>query len=486
MKRIDPWILGAIAVALAVRLARLDTADLWLDEALTLQRIQLPWARSVLYELFSGGDANQLPGYFILLKAWASLAGTSTLALRIPSVVFSLVTVVLTTALAGTLAGNRAARWTAWLAAISPYLLHHAQEARMYPLLSALAAASLLLLARYLRGRVSGLGATFIIVNLLLLATHYYSMFFVGAVLLVLLLRHRRPWSSWLPAGAISALFVLGLMLLAVLVAGHTSGAVYKTGFLAFPGVIWSMLSGYTLMPSPAELHVEGVRAVLPFLPVALLCAVPACLLAVSGVRALDSDARLVLLTTFLIPVLAPFMVSLVFPGVSINPRYAMPAAPAMLALFGIAIARGYQAHFTIRLSSLILIAVMATGTVRHLITPGHGREDIRAAGKWLDAHVPTDEPVVVTSFEMQLLAAIRWPDRKFVLYPDRNTIATRKNAAALASALPRTAPGRTVYLFGRSWLSDPGNALRDDLVKDYKQCPGLEARGIRILCLLR
>jgi hypothetical protein len=356
----------------------------------------------------------------------------------------------------------------------------------MYSLLSMLAAASVLLLARYLRGRVQGLGVAFITVNLLLLSTHYYSMFFVGAVLLVLLLRHHRPLSSWLPAGATSALFALGSLLLALLVAGHQSGEVYRTGYLAFPGVIWSLISGYTFMPTPAVLHAEGAHAVLPFLPVALLCAVPVCLLAISGVKALDSDARLVLLATSLIPVLAPFSVSLIFPGVSINPRYAMPAAPALLALFGIAIARGYPEHFSIRLSSLILVAVMATGTVRHLVTPGHGRENLGAAGQWLDTHVPPDETVLVTSFEMHLLASIRWPGRRFVLYPDRNTIATRQNAGALAGSLPRTAAGRTIYMFGRSWISDPRGALRDELARDYKQCPGLDTRGIRILCLLR
>lgn len=484
LKQLDPWILAAFIAALAIRLFNPGEAALWFDETLTSQRIRLAWDETVLHELFSGGDANQLPLYFVLLKAWSTIAGTSPLALRLPSVLFSLATVILTAGLARTLLSKQAARWAAWLAAVSPYLVHHAQEARMYPLMSALAAASIFLLARYLKGDAPKLGAAFVVANLALLATHYYSMFIVSAVLLVPLLLLRRPLTSWLPAVGISGAGVIGLMLMAMLVAGHHSGETYDTGLIAYPGVVWSMISGYTLMPSSEELHASGIRATLPYLPPALITVIPLGILAVRGLMALNRDALLVILVTLAVPLLAPFMVRLVFPDVSINPRYTMPAAPSLLVLLAAGLAQGFSQHVSVKISAFILLAVMASGSVRHLVTPGHGREDIYAAGNWLEQHVPVDEEIIVTSNEMHLLAMLHWPDRRFRLYPDRRIVANQENSAEIAGNVPFSTSDRSIYIFGRTWLSDPDGLLKNELEKRYAMCPGAEIRGIRILCL--
>ena len=484
LKQLDPWILAALFAALAIRLINPGEAALWFDETLTLQRIRLAWDEAVLHELFSGGDANQLPLYFVLVKAWSTIAGTSPLALRLPSVLFSLATVILTAGVARTLVGPQAARWTAWLAAVSPYLLHHAQEARMYPLMSTLAAASIFLLARYLKGDAPKLGVAFVLVNLALLATHYYTMFIVSAVLLVPLLLLRRPFKGWLPAVGISGAGVIGLMLMAILVAGHQSGETYDTGFIAFPGVVWSMISGYTLMPGSEELHALGIRAALPYLPVALITVIPLGILAVKGLMALDRDALLLILATLAVPLLAPFMVIVVFPDVSINPRYAMPAAPSLLVLLGAGLAQGFSEHVSVKISAFTLIAVMISGSLRHLSTPGHGREDMYAAGNWLEQHVPVDEEILVTSNEMHHLAMFHWPERRFRLYPDRRIVANQENSAEIAANVPFSPSDRSIFIFARTWLSDPNGLLQDELAKRYAMCPGAETRGIRILCL--
>jgi uncharacterized membrane protein len=379
---------------------------------------------------------------------------------------------------------EKAARWTAWLAALSPYLLHHAQEARMYPLMSALTAASIFLLARYLKGDAPKLGAAFVLVNLALLATHYYTLFIVSAVLLVPLLLLRRPLTSWLPAVGVSGAGVIGLMLTAILIAGHHSGEAYDTGLVAFPGVVWSMISGYTLMPASEELHALGIRAALPYLPVALITVIPLGILAVKGLMALNRDALLLVLVTLAVPLLAPFMVRIIFPDVSINPRYAMPAAPALLVLLGAGLAQGFSEHVSVKISAFILIAVMISGSLRHLSTPGHGREDIYAAGNWLEQHVPVEEEILVTSNEMHHLAMFHWPDRRFLLYPDRKIVANHENSAEIAENVPFSPAGRSIFIFARTWLSDPNGFLQDELAKRYAMCPGAETRGIRILCL--
>src|SRR5690242_4348618 len=112
----DPIIVGAVLVALCLRLINLDSAPLWLDETITANWIQLSWLgmlRSVL------GD-NHLPLYPLLMKMWSVVAGSSPYALRLPSVLFSCGTLPLIAGIAWILIGIDQARWAAWIAALSP------------------------------------------------------------------------------------------------------------------------------------------------------------------------------------------------------------------------------------------------------------------------------------------------------------------------------------------------------------------------------
>ena len=131
----------------------------------------------------------------------------------------------------------------------------------MYALLGALAAANTLLLGRYLAGQSQRLGWAFVLVNIALLATHYYGVIFVGAEVMALVTLAPGRWRSWLTAATASCFLVLGPVLCAKFLATSNAGGSYEMGLLALPGLIWSLLSGYTLIPSSAELHAQGVRA---------------------------------------------------------------------------------------------------------------------------------------------------------------------------------------------------------------------------------
>jgi hypothetical protein len=126
----------------------------------------------------------------------------------------------------------------------------------------------------------------------------------------------------------------------------------------------------------------------------------------------------------------------------------------------------------------------MITGCVRHLMDPGHGREDVRAAALWLDAHVPVDEMLLVTSDEMAELARYHWPKRHLQVYPAPGVVVTADTAAAVADALPAPGRGPIIYVFGRAWLSDPSGALQRELARRFRSCGGTDLRGVRILCL--
>lgn len=74
--------LALFALALLLRLYRLDAQSLWLDEGSSWELSRLGWAQ-LLRELVSPSAAYPL--YHLLLKAWTALLGDSEWALRLPS-----------------------------------------------------------------------------------------------------------------------------------------------------------------------------------------------------------------------------------------------------------------------------------------------------------------------------------------------------------------------------------------------------------------
>jgi 4-amino-4-deoxy-L-arabinose transferase-like glycosyltransferase len=75
---------------------------------------------------------NHMPGYFLMLKAWTAVFGTSEAALRLPSALFSLGSVAVTWRLVRRAWGGRAAMRAAWIAAAGQNLLSLSADARMY------------------------------------------------------------------------------------------------------------------------------------------------------------------------------------------------------------------------------------------------------------------------------------------------------------------------------------------------------------------
>ena len=255
-------------------------------------------------------------------------------------------------------------------------------------------------------------------------------------------------------------------------------------GLLALPGLLWSLISGYTLIPSSPELHAQGVRAAIAYLPIAIPALVAVIILVAATLQCIQPKALLLLTTIIGVVVLGPFAVSLVLP-VAINPRYAMAGVPALLVL----LAAGSPETTAQRVrtgAAVALMVVMLIASTLHLADPSHGREQIYAADKWLDANIPIGEEILVASEEMAILARFHWPNRRFRVYPSGRTMVGRTNADQVSADLPFSDPKRAIYLYGREWLSDPDGELLNALKNRYETCPGTEVRGIRILCFRR
>lgn len=112
-----------LLVAIILRFAVLDLQSVWLDEAASVRN-----ATPVLERV----DPNHPPLYFMYLQATMEAIGRSEAAIRLPSAVFSVLSVGLLYLLGRKVASRETALLAAALLALSPLDVWYGREARMY------------------------------------------------------------------------------------------------------------------------------------------------------------------------------------------------------------------------------------------------------------------------------------------------------------------------------------------------------------------
>jgi mannosyltransferase len=165
-------------------------SPLWLDEALSVNIAALP-VGDIPEALRHDGHP---PLYYVLLHYWMDVVGTSDAAVRALAGLFSVASLPLAWIAGRRLAGGAGARWALAVAALSPFLVRYGTETRMYSLVVLLVMAGYLVLTDALAAptwpRLCGLA----LVSGLLLLTHYWAIYLLATVGIVLVARAwRRP-----------------------------------------------------------------------------------------------------------------------------------------------------------------------------------------------------------------------------------------------------------------------------------------------------
>ena len=183
--------LGATAVGLVLRFA--TTSALWLDEALSVNIASLP-VPDILDVLRRDGHP---PLDDLLLHGWIELFGSSDAAVRSLSGVVAVLTLPVAWAYGRRRGGPALAWFLLAVVAISPFALRYATETRMYALVVLLVFVGALLVDDVLRRRRDSWLrlAALTVVATALLYTHYWSMWLLGAVGLLLV------WRLWRDRG---------------------------------------------------------------------------------------------------------------------------------------------------------------------------------------------------------------------------------------------------------------------------------------------
>lgn len=289
------WVLPVV-VAFGLGVWRLTTPALWADELATWGAVRLSWTQ--LWQLSHSVDAVVYP-YYAVLKAYTAIAGTSTAALRLPSVVAVALAALVVTALGRRIAGMWAGTIGGLLFAVLPVISRYAQEARPYATVMFLAALSVLCLIRLLErptawriaayaGILALTGLFHPLSGLLVLAGHAVAAIWRG------FLGGWRPTLLWLPAAVAGA---LPMLVLSVAGKGQTA----QVSWIALVNLDSLQVAPDRLFLSGATggiliaAAILGARRDLPLLCLAGAAFVPPALLFLAGTEAHVWVARYVL-----------------------------------------------------------------------------------------------------------------------------------------------------------------------------------------------
>lgn len=115
--------------AFLIRLVSLNQS-LWLDEATTARVVQ-QYNFAEIISKFSPSDFHP-PLYYLFMKAWTNVFGYSEISLRMPSVIFSLLTGYTVYLLGKRMRNSSIGLWSSAFFLFNPLIIYYSQEARMY------------------------------------------------------------------------------------------------------------------------------------------------------------------------------------------------------------------------------------------------------------------------------------------------------------------------------------------------------------------
>lgn len=160
-----------LAVFLTATLLNAPRASIWFDEAFSAYLIRFNFWDIAQY---TAADVHP-PFYYWLLKVWATLFGTTELALRSLSIAFGAATTVVTFFLTRKLFGRRVALVSLLFLVLSPMLIRYSDEARMYTLAALIVMSATYVLVKAEETKKKSLWVWYGVLVSLGMWTHYFT-----------------------------------------------------------------------------------------------------------------------------------------------------------------------------------------------------------------------------------------------------------------------------------------------------------------------
>lgn len=310
--------IAAFALVLALytvaRFWDLTQSCLWFDEIFSVHAAEHSW-NSILS--FVSLDLIHPPLFYLLLKLWIAVGGESLFLLRLFPVVFSIVAVFPFVSLCREL---KLGGWTQTLAlfllTVNGSLIKYAQEVRMYSLLMCLSLFSIWLFARYfIKGKSF---IPLVIINLLMVYTHYFGWFVVLSEVALILWFQRIKWRRITVMFGIVAAGFVPWVVAVWQAASAGSGLGQNIGWMSRPRIrqiitfVFNLIEPFYFQTSSAE-PISVFRITVPLLLVIVIAAV---VYVVNWQDLSDHERRHVyfLLLFIKLPVVITFIASWILP----------------------------------------------------------------------------------------------------------------------------------------------------------------------------
>ena len=160
-----------ILIATVLRVYKLGNKGIWHDEASSIAMSQADFSISTLLNVL-----NYKPLYFLSLKLWSVIFGISAFWLRLLSVIFAIISLLLVYLIGKEISGRKVGMISSFLLAISCFHIYHSQQVRQFTLMFLLITLSYLCLIRLIKYNKIKYYMLNTVSNILLMFTHPYGL----------------------------------------------------------------------------------------------------------------------------------------------------------------------------------------------------------------------------------------------------------------------------------------------------------------------
>ena len=380
------WMILILILAAALRLWGLGSESLWLDEALTVKKIEAALPDFVLHFAYE----TQAILYYFIEKLWCGVAGTSEWALRFPSVVYGLAAVLGTFLLTRALFSPVAGLYAALFMAVNPFAVHYSQEARPYQLFLAAAVFSVYYVLRVLRDGSHRSRVGYVCSTVVALYSHPLALLLWGVHATALLPADVRG-TDWRQAArrlfgvmSLSALLFLPQVLL--------SSAMVVAKMLGVSPAGWIPVPSFAAIPATVQHYFMH-----PLLAPAVVLVIIAVVIFVLLKRRRLPSALWIPAALLVFGILGPWVISRVLTPVYVD-RYTIPALAGLILFLAWSLS-----IMPLRLrAAAVALLLIPTGLVLHGYYAGMDKDPWRETAAEVHAlNKPGDVLVVARSYAM-------------------------------------------------------------------------------------
>ena len=426
------------------------------------------------------------PLYHILLHLFTRVFGVSEFALRTPSAIYGVVSVLLLYYLAKDLFDKKVARLAALLLALCPLHIWYSQESRMYSLWVMLILACLIVFSKILKEANWRLWFALIVLASLSVWTFINSVFVFAAMgfyLLVYVKEYRHKVWHFSLAIIIAVLTYLPGIIVYLTTKKSNIGSTRATSIvdLAYAFFVYSI--GSTFGPSLTEIRAQiGTQSVFDVLIEHGPCIFP--VLLVFGVLLIVAlyncwkkrlERNYVLLVVLVaMPVLFVFAIAYLSPSLPFNIRYTLSSLPLYMLLLAIGIySCKKEIHQKLLTGLIVLFFIFSLRN--HYFEAKYSKVDFREIVHLLNEHSDINEVMIFHEYANIVMDYYGDPSEKMIKYNvDWNTSLHTfiKRLSASASEKIIFVKTRRTHMYNAAELNKierylDENYLRDEFIEN-------------------